>query len=169
MTSAYSRVRSLSFAVHGKGPAPNKAGLVSVTALNMYGGSLTLISSIDSFKRVRPTLSVRVITIGLTAVLSLIGALAATANFLHNFNNFLLLTLYLFVPWTAVNLVDSYAGLYYLFTSRRGGRDPGGPGRNGRARRGGRAARAPLTRERPPARRSGMPAAGKAFAPGERP
>src|SRR5690242_19714390 len=43
-------------------------GLVSVTALNMYGGSLTLISAIDSFKKVRPTLSVRVITIGFTAV-----------------------------------------------------------------------------------------------------
>jgi nucleobase:cation symporter-1, NCS1 family len=34
-------------------------GLVSVTALNMYGGSLTLISAVDSFKRVRPTLSAR--------------------------------------------------------------------------------------------------------------
>jgi purine-cytosine permease-like protein len=84
------------------------AGLVSVTALNMYGGSLTLISAVDSFRRVRPTLGVRVITVGLTAVLSTIGALAATANFLHNFNNFLLLILYLFVPWTAVNLVDYY-------------------------------------------------------------
>jgi purine-cytosine permease-like protein len=84
------------------------AGLVSVTALNMYGGSLTLISAIDSVKRVRPTLSMRVVTVGLTAVLSTVGALAATANFLHNFNNFLLLILYLFVPWTAVNLVDYY-------------------------------------------------------------
>ena len=83
-------------------------GLVSVTALNMYGGSLTLISAIDSFKRVRPTLSIRVITVGLTAVLGLIGALAATKNFLGNFNNFLLLILYLFIPWTAVNLVDYY-------------------------------------------------------------
>jgi purine-cytosine permease-like protein len=46
--------------------------------------------------------------VGFTAVLSLIGALAATKNFLGNFNNFLLLILYLFVPWTAVNLVDYY-------------------------------------------------------------
>ena len=83
-------------------------GLVSVTALNMYGGSLTLISGMDSFKRVRPTLSVRVLTIGLTAALSLVGALLATSNFLKNFNNFLLLVLYLFIPWTAVNLVDYY-------------------------------------------------------------
>jgi NCS1 nucleoside transporter family len=83
-------------------------GLVSVTALNMYGGSLTLISAIDSLKRVRPTISARVLTVGLTAALSLAGALAASKNFLGNFNNFLLLILYLFVPWTAVNLVDYY-------------------------------------------------------------
>ncbi len=83
-------------------------GLVSVTALNMYGGSLTLISAIDSFRKVRPTVSVRALTIGLTAALSLIGAMAATANFLTNFNNFLLLVLYLFIPWTAVNLMDYY-------------------------------------------------------------
>jgi NCS1 family nucleobase:cation symporter-1 len=83
-------------------------GLVSVMSLNMYGGSLTLISAIDSFKRVRPTITLRVITVGITAVLSLVGALAASDNFLGNFNNFLLLILYLFVPWTAVNLVDYY-------------------------------------------------------------
>ncbi|MFF7974251.1 cytosine permease [Streptomyces sp. NPDC007905] len=83
-------------------------GLVSVTALNMYGGSLTLISGIDSFKRVRPTLGVRLVTIGLTAALSLVGALAATSNFLNSFESFLLLVLYLFIPWTAVNLMDYY-------------------------------------------------------------
>jgi NCS1 family nucleobase:cation symporter-1 len=83
-------------------------GLISVTALNMYGGSLTLISAIDSFSRVKPTMSVRAVTIGITAVLSTIGALLATDNFLANFNNFLLLILYLFIPWTAVNLVDYY-------------------------------------------------------------
>ncbi|MER6082671.1 cytosine permease [Streptomyces sp. NPDC001833] len=83
-------------------------GLISVTALNMYGGSLTLISAIDSFRRVRPTLGVRLITLVVTAALSLIGALAATSNFLTNFNNFLLLVLYLFIPWTSVNLMDYY-------------------------------------------------------------
>jgi NCS1 nucleoside transporter family len=83
-------------------------GLISVTALNMYGGSLTLISAVDSLRKVRPTLILRIITVGFTAALSLIGALAATKNFLSNFNNFLLLVLYLFVPWTAVNLVDYY-------------------------------------------------------------
>ncbi|MFJ6894920.1 purine-cytosine permease family protein [Streptomyces hokutonensis] len=83
-------------------------GLISVTALNMYGGSLTLISAIDSLKKVQPTVGVRALTIGLTAALSLIGAFAATSDFLTNFNNFLLLVLYLFIPWTAVNLMDYY-------------------------------------------------------------
>jgi nucleobase:cation symporter-1, NCS1 family len=83
-------------------------GLISVTALNMYGGSLTLISAIDSFKKVRPTSTVRIVTIAFTAVLSLIPALLIGANFLTNFQDFLLLVLYLFVPWTAVNLVDYY-------------------------------------------------------------
>jgi purine-cytosine permease-like protein len=83
-------------------------GLVSVTALNMYGGSLTLISAVDSFARVKPTIGVRLGTIGFTAVLSVIGALAATDNFLSNFDHFLLLVLYFFIPWTAVNLVDYY-------------------------------------------------------------
>jgi NCS1 family nucleobase:cation symporter-1 len=83
-------------------------GLVSVTALNMYGGSLTLISAIDSLKKVQPTTRVRIVTITLTAVLSVVPALLIGPNFLTNFEDFLLLVLYLFVPWTAVNLVDYY-------------------------------------------------------------
>jgi purine-cytosine permease-like protein len=51
---------------------------------------------------------VRIVTITLTAVLSLIPALLIGENFLTNFEDFLLLVLYLFIPWTAVNLVDYY-------------------------------------------------------------
>jgi NCS1 nucleoside transporter family len=83
-------------------------GLVSVTALNMYGGSLTLISAVDSLRKIRPTTTVRIVTVVLTAVLSLVPALLIGANFLTNFEDFLLLVLYLFIPWTAVNLVDYY-------------------------------------------------------------
>jgi nucleobase:cation symporter-1, NCS1 family len=83
-------------------------GLVSVLSLNLYGGALTLISGLDSLKTVKPTLAVRAMTIGVTAALSLIGALVASDNFLANFTNFLLLVLYFFIPWTAVNLVDYY-------------------------------------------------------------
>ncbi|TWE12454.1 purine-cytosine permease family protein [Rudaeicoccus suwonensis] len=83
-------------------------GLISVTALNMYGGSLTLISAMDSFRKVVPSTGVRIVTVGITALLSLVGALTATNDFLSRFNQFLLLVLYLFIPWTAVNLVDYY-------------------------------------------------------------
>jgi nucleobase:cation symporter-1, NCS1 family len=83
-------------------------GLISVTALNLYGGSLTLISAIDSLRTVRPTLRVRITTITFTAALSLVVALASSESFLTNFENFLLLILYLFIPWTAVNLIDYY-------------------------------------------------------------
>ena len=83
-------------------------GLISVTALNLYGGSLTAISATDSFKRVRPTLAVRITMITFTAALSLVVALISSESFLTNFESFLLLILYLFIPWTAVNLIDYY-------------------------------------------------------------
>ena len=85
-------------------------GLLSVTALNMYGGSLTLISALDSFKKVRPTMAVRLTMISFTAALSLVVALSVATNdsFQANFSNFLLLVLYFFIPWTAVNLVDFF-------------------------------------------------------------
>ncbi|MEP6527699.1 MAG: cytosine permease [Nocardioidaceae bacterium] len=41
-------------------------------------------------------------------MLSVIPALVSGENFLTNFEDFLLLILYLFIPWTAVNLVDYY-------------------------------------------------------------
>lgn len=83
-------------------------GLVSVTALNLYGGSLTFISGMDSFKPVNPRLFARIATISFTGAISLVFALVATKSFLTNFENFLLLILYLFIPWTAVNLIDYY-------------------------------------------------------------
>ena len=83
-------------------------GLTSVMALNMYGGSLTLISAVDSFKQITPTLRIRLLMVTSTAVLSLVGALLSTAAFQANFENFLLLVLYFFIPWTAVNLVDYF-------------------------------------------------------------
>lgn len=83
-------------------------GLIAVTILNMYGGSLTLISSIDSLRRVRPTLKVRVITVAITAAISGIFSLYASTNFAVVFENFLFLVLYFFIPWTAINLTDYF-------------------------------------------------------------
>jgi len=83
-------------------------GLISVCALNLYGGSLTLISASDSFKRIQPTIGVRAVTITVTALISMVLALGSSESFLSNFENFLLLVLYFFIPWTAVNLVDYF-------------------------------------------------------------
>lgn len=83
-------------------------GLIAVIVLNMYGGSLTLISSIDSIRKVTPTLLVRVITVVITALISGVLALFASGNFASNFSSFLVLVLYFFIPWTAVNLTDFF-------------------------------------------------------------
>jgi NCS1 family nucleobase:cation symporter-1 len=83
-------------------------GLVAVLVLNIYGGSLTLISSIDSFKKVRPTLGIRITTVVITAVISGVLAIFITGSFEEFFSSFLLLVLYFFIPWTAVNLTDYF-------------------------------------------------------------
>jgi purine-cytosine permease-like protein len=83
-------------------------GLIAVLVLNIYGGSLTLISSIDSFKKVRATLGIRIITVVITAAISGVLALFITGSFEEFFSSFLLLVLYFFIPWTAVNLTDYF-------------------------------------------------------------
>lgn len=83
-------------------------GLIAVIVLNMYGGSLTLISSIDSLKKVRPTLRIRVVTVVITAAISGILAIFITGSFEEFFSSFLVLVLYFFIPWTAVNLTDYF-------------------------------------------------------------
>jgi nucleobase:cation symporter-1, NCS1 family len=83
-------------------------GLIAVIVLNMYGGSLTLISSIDSLRKVRPTLSIRIITVAITAAISGILAGFVADSFEAFFAGFLFLVLYFFIPWTAVNLTDYF-------------------------------------------------------------
>jgi len=83
-------------------------GLIAVIVLNMYGGSLTLISSIDSFKKVRPTLLIRIVTVVITAAISGVLAIFITGSFEGYFAGFLTLVLYFFIPWTAVNLTDYF-------------------------------------------------------------
>jgi nucleobase:cation symporter-1, NCS1 family len=83
-------------------------GLVTITTLNFYGASLTLLSVIDSLKPGRPTLARRVLTLVISAVAASSIALASTENFVQKFGEFLAVLLYLFTPWTAINLVDFY-------------------------------------------------------------
>ena len=83
-------------------------GLVTITALNFYGASLTLLSVMDSLKPSRPTLAKRLLTILVLTVVATGLALASSENFVAKFSEFLAVLLYLFTPWTAINLVDFY-------------------------------------------------------------
>ncbi len=83
-------------------------GLVTITSLNFYGASLTLLSVIDSIRPIRPTVTKRMVTLILSAVVSVGLALAASDDFFKEFGEFLAILLYLFTPWTAINLVDFY-------------------------------------------------------------
>jgi NCS1 family nucleobase:cation symporter-1 len=83
-------------------------GLVTVTALNFYGASLTLLSVIDSLRSGRPTLMKRMTTLLFAAIAATAIAIAASEDFVEQFGAFLAVLLYLFTPWTAINLVDFY-------------------------------------------------------------
>jgi NCS1 nucleoside transporter family len=83
-------------------------GLLTITTLNFYGASLTLLSVADSFKPSRPTIAKRVLTLIIATVVASSIALASTQNFVEKFGEFLAVLLYLFTPWTAINLVDFY-------------------------------------------------------------
>jgi nucleobase:cation symporter-1, NCS1 family len=83
-------------------------GLLTITSLNFYGASLTLLSVIDSLKPSRPTLAKRVVTLLVSTAAATGIALASSQNFVEKFGEFLAVLLYLFTPWTAINLVDFY-------------------------------------------------------------
>jgi NCS1 family nucleobase:cation symporter-1 len=84
-------------------------GIASANAMNLYCGALsvltfgqTLIPAWSPGARARTVVSL--VLFGL----SLAGALLGKAAFLVNYEGFILLLLYVLVPWTAINLVDYY-------------------------------------------------------------
>ena len=83
-------------------------GLVTIATLNFYGASLTLLSVCDTFRKAKTGVGSRIVTLVLTAIASTVIALDSSSNFLARFSDLLSLLLYLFTPWTAVNLVDFY-------------------------------------------------------------
>jgi nucleobase:cation symporter-1, NCS1 family len=83
-------------------------GLVTIATLNLYGASLTLLSVHDTFKPVRSGVARRIATLALAALISTVIALESSSDFLAGFSELLSVLLYLFTPWTAVNLVDFY-------------------------------------------------------------
>jgi NCS1 family nucleobase:cation symporter-1 len=90
-------------------------GKLTVNCLNAYGGFmsiLTTVSAINGQTRISPIVRAAYIT-GFIAV-SVVIAVAASADFLNNFKNFVLVLLMVFIPWSAINLTD-----YYLISKER--------------------------------------------------
>jgi NCS1 family nucleobase:cation symporter-1 len=91
--------------------------MAAASAMNLYCGALstltvgqTLIPSWAPGPRSRTVIAI------VLCLFALLGALLGKAAFLHYYEGFILLLLYVLVPWTAINLVD-----YYLL--RRGDYD----------------------------------------------
>ena len=84
-------------------------GVTTANAMNLYCGSLsTMTLGQTLFPSWSPgAVSRTVISMSIFA-LSLTGALLGKSSFLSNYENFILLLLYVLVPWTAINLVDYY-------------------------------------------------------------
>jgi purine-cytosine permease-like protein len=98
-------------------PLGNVTAVLSATALlatmgmNAYGGMLTVLTGIDSFRKIRPGRAYRAVTVVILTVAWYLvglavshGSASATTTVLDS----LTLMLYLLVPWTALNLVDFF-------------------------------------------------------------
>ena len=82
--------------------------LVGTSGVNSYGAMLCGATIVDGFRRIRPTLSVRLIGVVLSGVVAAVVTIALPSDYLNSFNTFLAILVYLLVPWSAVNLVDFY-------------------------------------------------------------
>lgn len=93
-------------------------GLLAVMAINAYGGSLSMISIADSFRKIRPTKALRVSTIiAMGVIVWAISQFVGEANFNRFYGNVLIFLAYIFTPWTAINLVDFFfvrRGVYVI-------------------------------------------------------
>lgn len=90
-------------------------GKLTVNSLNAYGGFMCALTTVSAFTRtVHVSKIVRGLAICAFLALSVLIALAASADFLDYFKNFVLLLLMVFTPWSAINLVD-----YYLISKER--------------------------------------------------
>jgi purine-cytosine permease-like protein len=96
-------------------PLGNVTAILSATSLlatmgmNAYGGMLTVLTGIDSFRKIKTSRAWRIGTVlVLTAIWYAIGEALAGGSAVSTVLNSLTLMLYLLVPWTALNLVDYF-------------------------------------------------------------
>jgi NCS1 family nucleobase:cation symporter-1 len=84
-------------------------GIASSNAMNLYCGALsTMTFGQTLFPRWSPGAKARTVVTLILFALSLAGAILSKDAFIANYEDFILLLLYVLVPWTAINLVDYY-------------------------------------------------------------
>jgi len=84
-------------------------GIAASNAMNLYCGALSVITiGQTAFPAWQAKAGARTIAALGLFILALSLAIFGQDNFLVNYTNFILLLLYVLVPWTAINLVDYY-------------------------------------------------------------
>lgn len=84
------------------------AALTATIGMNAYSGMLTVVTAADSIRKVRPTRSLRIVTICGVALLWLVLARALGGDSVAAVSNVFVVMLYMLAPWTAINLIDYY-------------------------------------------------------------
>jgi nucleobase:cation symporter-1, NCS1 family len=82
--------------------------LAATMGMNAYGGALSVLTGIDSFKPLRPTRTARIVAILVLTVVWYVVGESITSGAVSTVFTALTLMLYLLVPWTATNLVDYF-------------------------------------------------------------
>jgi nucleobase:cation symporter-1, NCS1 family len=84
-------------------------GIASSNAMNLYCGALsTMTFGQTLFPRWSPGPKARTVVALILFGFALSGAILSKDAFIANYEDFILLLLYVLVPWTAINLVDYY-------------------------------------------------------------
>ncbi|MGV2292896.1 cytosine permease [Trinickia sp. YCB016] len=83
-------------------------GFLPIISLNTYSAMLTILTGVDSVKKIQPSRGSRIAAIFAISAVLLICVLSIKGNGVAMLNTFLVLMLYFLVPWTAVNLVDYF-------------------------------------------------------------
>lgn len=82
--------------------------LIATMGINAYGGMLSMVTAVDSIRKVTPTRSIRIYSTVLLAVIWAAAGIGFGGNAVGALFNSLIVMLYLLVPWTAINLVDYF-------------------------------------------------------------
>ena len=88
--------------------ATSIAALIATIGMNAYSAMLTVITTADSLRPVRPTPAWRVVVIAASTIAWILVAVGFGNDAVTMVNAMLVIMLYFLMPWTAVNLIDYF-------------------------------------------------------------